>query len=614
MSDQNNRKSVGEWLSRPFVWRIPVYQRHYAWDLESEIKSGHTGPIHLFWETIEEQTLSRLQDKKTRPHYLGAVLVDNKTERGATDGITRYDVVDGQQRLTTIQIAMLALGKVAENYYLHEEIKAESKKYLFFDEENKRSRLEPFNFDNKQFQALLFDIFPGVIMDFGINGVPEKNARKSKIVSTFQFFRNKYTNFLEEVTKTHKPHKAIHTILNVLVQGFDIVLIVMDEQDNPQQVFESLNNYSKPLNTFDLIRNKIFYRASEEDEGLDIKYFRTHTWQQLEDPYWEESSERRRNGTPHIQAYVAKMLVANMGKRVHFNRNEIFNAYKKFTGNIKSSKEEIEALVQYADAYRYLDGKTDQNPIGPDISFGVFMYREWKNRDFYPVMFSIIGSTASVAEKQNMLQLMESYIIRRNVCEPRHAIDNRQLTAMAICEKLHNQFDYANLDSLLKKGQKDIPVLPDDDRVQYGCVRNWFYGSPVQQYIFQMIEESLHDQKMERIKVEDGILTVDHILPKGWLKNEKWRNMILGESGGDIDAFRTELSIDSIGNLTLMSNTKNEEKANLHFDEIKHLLASSTVKLNQGLAKESEWNLDKIRERSKWIAEKICEIWPYDID
>ena len=55
------RQSIGEWLSRPFMWRIPVYQRHYAWDATAE-----SGPVHLFWDTVKEQTIARLEGKAPR--------------------------------------------------------------------------------------------------------------------------------------------------------------------------------------------------------------------------------------------------------------------------------------------------------------------------------------------------------------------------------------------------------------------------------------------------------------------------------------------------------------------------------------------------------------------
>lgn len=274
----DHRKTVGEWLKKPFEWRIPVYQRHYAWD--SEIESG---PIHLFWETVEEQTVARLDGQKTgkKPpqHYLGAVLVDNKTEPGAIDGITRWDVVDGQQRLTTIQIALLALIRVAtDEYQCGDQIKKDLEDFVFSDKGSNRSRLVPTNFDKQQFEKVLFDVYD-VLPDVGSPKVSKENASKSKIVSTFEFFKGAYKSLVDK--HPHNETDIIRAIKESLLDGFDIVLIALRKTDEAQKIFESLNNYAKPLTTFDLIRNNVFERAAKES-GKDVKLFWSPAWQRME--------------------------------------------------------------------------------------------------------------------------------------------------------------------------------------------------------------------------------------------------------------------------------------------------------------------------------------------
>jgi len=603
----DHRKTVGEWLQQHFEWRIPVYQRHYAWD--SEIESG---PIHLFWETVEEQTIARLNGQTPPQHYLGAVLVDNKTEPGAIDGITRWDVVDGQQRLTTIQIALLALIRVATDEYQCDQIKEDLVDFVFSDKGNNRPRLEPTNFDKLQFQKVLFDVYD-ILPDVGSSKVSKENANKSKIVSTFEFFKGAYKSLVER-KQPHNETDIIHAIKESLLDGFDIVLIALRKTDEAQKIFESLNNYAKPLTTFDLIRNNVFERAAKERDK-DVKLFWSPAWQQMEKPYWEGKADNRKTGwNTHIEAYIARMLVAKMRQEFRFNRNEIFRTYKEFHAKFSSIDEEINALVDYLDIYRYLDGDTERNPVDPEVDFGVFRYGIWPSRDLYPVIFLIAGNgSASPQQKRRMLSLLECYVIRRGVCKLSHGHYNKH--ALSICAELGDSPSYEDLSGVLKISTKDTTVFPDDERVNASCPSAKFYKSPFQQYVFECIEKSMHSLRVEKVEVAEGQLTIDHILPQGWEKNEEWKRMMLGSNSdrSEADAMVINAYLDTIGNLTLMSGANNSVKSNRPLDDVKYLLEDSTVKLNSRLAKETSWNLDKITARSKKLAEKICEIWPYDI-
>jgi len=525
-------------------------------------------------------------------------------------------VVDGQQRLTTIQIALLALIRVAtDEYQCGDQIKEDLVDFVFSDKEHHHPRLVPTNFDKEQFRTVLFNVY-GIVFDFGSSQVSKENANKSKIFSTFEFFQNAYKSFVEK----HHPYNKTDIILalkETLLDGFDIVLIALRETDEAQKIFESLNNYAKPLTTFDLIRNNVFDRAAKDGvaKGVpskDVKLFESSDWQQMEKPYWEGKADNRKTGwNTHIEAYVARMLVAKMRKEFRFNRNEIFRTYKEFHKPFSSVDEEIKALVDYLDIYQYLDGGTERKPDGAEVDFGVFLHEIWPNRDFYPVIFLIAGSDASAQQKQRMIRLLECYVIRRGVCKLSLAHYNKH--AVSICAELGDNPSYESLSNMLKTAAKDTTVFPDDERVKADCPGAKFYPSPFQRYVFDKIEESMHDKKTERTRLSD--LTIDHILPKKWDTNEKWKNIVLGADTdrSEMDVMVVDSHIDTIGNLTLLSGPNNLVKSNRPLAEVKELFEETTVKLNRQLAQEESWGLEKIRARSEELAEKICEIWPYDI-
>ena len=122
----------------------------------------------------------------------------------------------------------------------------------------------------------------------------------------------------------------------------------------------------------------------------------------------------------------------------------------------------------------------------------------------------------------------------------------------------------------------------------------------------------MHDDGIERVTVKEGQLTIDHILPQKWENNAEWKKLVLRDDDANSE-YIVKTYLDTIGNLTLMSGKNNTIKSNQSLDAVKGLLAESTVRLNRDLANQPTWNMDEIIKRSKWLGEKVCSIWPYDI-
>lgn len=613
------RNTVKEWLSRPFIWRIPVYQRHYSWDVDDD-----SGPVHLFWETLREQYEKRLKGETPPPHYLGAILVDEKN-LGSTSAEKEFDVVDGQQRLTTIQVALAALIQSVEDADDKSNLQNDLEKYFFCGSDKNKRKLNPTNFDYPQYRNLILYVYDELTGPKPSSAIQD-NSRKSKIENTFRFFQRKMTGLFENVREEQELKKHIRALQETILEGFELVLIILKDTDEAQVVFASMNNTAKPLTTFDLIRNDVFHRASKQrdGDGLDVELFNSSIWQQLEKPFWERSSGRRRTDklNTHIEAYIARMLVAKLMKGdIKFNRADIFETYKEFSRGYQDVKEEIKSMTEYAGIYQYLSWvRTDEtpespvNPVSGSFEFGVFRFCNWPNRDFYPVIFRVVKSDEKEDEKQQMLNLLESFVVRRNISGL--SSENYNKTASSLCRELETSINYNCLRDILLKHDADTSRFPDDVEVRDSCVNNTkFYTSPFQYYVLEEIDKWLYESQEERVFPEN--LTVDHMLPKGWEKNKNWEDWFEREfqnfTDGERGSKRYEINsiLKTIGNLTLMSSEGNARKSNRSFGETKEFLENSGLKMNREIAKKDKWTPDEIRERSEELARIICERWPY---
>ncbi len=580
----------------PFKWRIPVYQRHYAWDASEKFD-----PTHLFLETVEEQTAQRLDGKIPAPHYFGAMLVDNQTRKDVVTQTQLYDVVDGQQRLTTLNVALFALIAVAEEYSYGNDMQAQLAEYIFTDPSHNQPKLDPTNFDRKQYKQVLFEAYGELIPTAKGH---DENYDKSKLVAAFKFFRESFANFIANYENEITSIEALQT---TLLDGFELVLIVLKESDEAQKVFESLNNTPRPLTTFELIRNNIFYRAAKEEHGLDVELFKSQRWNQLEKRFWEDYPHRSKGSerSNHIEAYIARMLVAKQKQPILFNRFAIFKTYKEFAKGYKDVgvQAELESITKYVDLYKHLMF-AEKNPV-PDVDFYFYHYDVCDSMDFYPVIFIIASCCASAGEKQKMLNLLESYIIRRTVCRLTAGSYNKQ--APILCNVLGENPDYDKLNKIIKASESKTSVFPDDKQVELGCLVGEFYKAKnLKHYIFSRIVSYTATNKAEKSTMDD--LTLDHLIPQGWREDKKWRKVLSKFDEGTVDA-----KIHIIGNLTPMSRERNASKSNRSWKETKKLLKECDLKMTRDLAKNKKWDIDDIQVRSKDLSKTICEIWPYDL-
>ena len=233
-----------------------------------------------FGKSVFEQFSARLNNEHKSAHYLGALLLEHRGEEES--GMHKYDVVDGQQRITTIQLALCALIFVVKDKGADTELK-DVFNYISYKDQTKPT-LRPANFDKKQFEAVFFDTLK-TMANLGGNFADKnkENWEKSNVYATFTFFRGKISDLLDG--DSCSIEEKIKVLKEALLEGFEVVLIFLKKADEAQKIFESMNNTAKPLTTFDLIRNDVFYRAANEGDD-DEKLFNSDAWQEFESPFW----------------------------------------------------------------------------------------------------------------------------------------------------------------------------------------------------------------------------------------------------------------------------------------------------------------------------------------
>jgi uncharacterized protein with ParB-like and HNH nuclease domain len=300
---QVSQISVLKFLKTANSLVIPVYQRDYAWRIENCKK---------LWEDVSEIIKANRQN-----HFLGTLVTIN-------NGLGKYLVIDGQQRLTTISLFILALIhhlKTKDNKDETEDrLQKVLQNYIIDDESlttESRIKLKPNKSDDKYFK----EIFQN----------DDIHDQDSNIIQNYQYFKEIFE--LNNINFTQVFES---------IQKLDIVSIdLVAGQDDPQLIFESLNSTGVDLTDADLIRNYILMDLEPKMQD------------ELYSKYWTKIENLTGN---NIAEFVRNFLMFKLQKNVTQTKRAVYNEFKQYSEEqyARDSQKNLENLLDYAQIYSYL--------------------------------------------------------------------------------------------------------------------------------------------------------------------------------------------------------------------------------------------------------------------
>jgi uncharacterized protein with ParB-like and HNH nuclease domain len=577
-------------------WVVPVYQRHYEW------KTGADQQMPYFWEDLMKMVESVKSAPKTPCHYFGAIITLQEAD---VIDVAKNDLVDGQQRITTFKLALIAMRQVAcdmGDKKLEEKIEG----YLFNkdDKDAQKYKFWPSHFDRDNFMKIIdnsWDDLPREFPDSFNNNNKIKKSCPHNLLRAYGFLYNKVSEYIEKKDDGEKK-EALCNLLNTFLTRFEIVLI--QKVKDPQQIFSSLNALSEPLSPFDLVRNDILHRAKKQGkQGKDLENFYDEEWLKFEEEdFWNKTLQQGRLKQKASSHFITHSVIAEVGKVV--NHNRIDSEYRRFAkGKWLNVDEEIKYLRNHAENYKKLIEGSDENHSTYRLGR---MLKDWDTSTFHPVILMILKKQFSKEFKKKLFLLIESYLVRRSLCR----LTSKSYNDVAVnlisavkdidCEAL---FENTFLESF--KSAADSTRFPSNEDVKSACLNEKFYkiiSSSKRRYIFTEIEKEMRTKNDENIEIKSDKLTTEHIMPQEWRKN--WN-----EHPPSNPSERDEI-IHTIGNLTLVTHQRNSGLSNKSWEEKrKQLEKSSRLELNMAIWDEPKWDEGKIEKRSKELAESVVEIW-----
>lgn len=535
---------------------IPVYQRNYDWKTEN--------CKQLYDDLIKVICRGR------KSHFFGSIVsVHNDGE------FNEYMVIDGQQRLTTISLLLLAMYNLMKNSVLTPEkgnlAEKIYKTYLIdeWQDDDTRIKLKPVKNDRDAF---------GKLFDEETEHIPDSN-----LTINYNYF---YSRIQKEEITLDELYEAITKL--------EIINITLNQDDNPQLIFESLNSTGVALSEGDKIRNFILM-------GLPTKQ-----QNDFYEKYWNKIEIcTNYDVSLFVRDYlsVKQQLIPAMSK-VYFT----FKAYVEENGT------EIEPLLQellsYAKWYEIL---LKGNTADKELNACIYRLNRLETTVTRPFFLEVLRLQAagklSLTEVKEIFLYTENYLFRRTICDlPTNALNK-------IFLMLHREiirYDGTD-DNYLEKfkyalnSKSDRGRFPDD-----GEFIEAFAARPVYQmnsknkiYILERFENygTVEVQNVYK-QCDDGVYSVEHIMPQhltpGWVKE-------LGEDYEEIH----ETWLHRMANLTLTGyNSKYSNSAFTEKRDMKNGFIDSHLYMNNWIGQQNQWGLAELEARNQMLMQRALTIWP----
>lgn len=548
---------------------LPQFQREYAWELSN-------------WRTLLEDIFSIYEayDPQKEPeHFLGALVVINDGNRSGT--IPAFKLVDGQQRLTTISLALCALGRLVDS--TQPATYKKIRRMLVNEDETGLVHYKLLPTEKYGDRTVYRSI---------IDGETRESSRKteSRIDDAYNYLYDQLSKRLQDGID---PEKLFLVFANCL----QVVFIDLDQRERPYEIFESLNAKGKPLTQPDLIRNFIAMMLPEDEQDKAFQ-----RWSAIENKLRESRTVSR---IGELTAFLRHYLAYRSG--VLPNKDHV---YARFRDRVQQTSErdnhsfvaEIEDLHRFAEYYdRFL---RPQHEPDADLRRALERLKIIESSTAYPFLLSLFEDhnqgRISYEDLIDALYVVENYLMRRFLANEQSNYTNKMFPTLSRELNLTNLAPSLQA-ALLRRN------YPSDTQIRTVLPTLSLYTNNTRErLIFLLTEINRHLSKgTDGYTALVDNATVEHIMPQKL--SSEWKQ----ELGSNWEETYRDLR-DTIGNLTLVTQSWNSSLSNGSWLEKSPKLAKHALLLNSIYFNNHEgvrWNGDAIRERSNWLAEHVLDVW-----
>lgn len=579
----------------------PLFQRPYVWKRERNWQ-----PL---WDAIRKVADVRLGGQQPRPCFLGAIVLDQlKTSTGK---LHARQIIDGQQRLTTLQLAIAATRDLCNQK--EQPAYAEAFKKLDFNhvplskDPDEVFKVWPTNADRPDFR----DTMKAGSVE-AVRQHPHADEEDAWLIpNAYLFFAETFSEWLGDSTGDDLEAR-LNALYFAIKEDLHLVVIDLEEQDDAQVIFETLNALGTPLLPTDLVKNYLFHLAEYQKQDTEKLYQKYWAAFDTDKHYWREEVRQGRLKRSRLDLFMNDYLTLMTGEEV--SAGSLFASFREYVGknNGQAAAFHMEQFRAYADVYRSFRN------FEPETREGQFFYRleQLDTTTVFPLLLEVLKRYDNAKGRPQLLQVLgdlESFFVRRAICELTTKNYNRLFVDMIKAARAADDFSATAIRSFLLAQTQDTNRWPDDEEFETCWMTVNFYRrlkKSKARMILEAIECCLFNPKTEKVQIEKA-LTIEHLLPKEWEKH--WPLAPKSDDPEALDSARKlrEEMLHKVGNLTLLTKRLNPSLSNGPWDKKREkILEHSALSLNRAFQNVLAWNEALIFKRSEELLKHAMKLWP----
>lgn len=558
---QVNLRSLKELFEPNRVYRVPLFQRHYVWTQDEQWE-----PL---WDNVREAAVKCLSDDighigpvdQSHPadHFLGAIVTQHEDPSAEVE---IRSLIDGQQRLVTLQLLLNAIEEVFEGHVPTAATRigllTRNREEFIDGDTGLLLKVEPTATDIDDFTAAVKRLEPSA------------SIKDRLILEARKHFLEKVSQWIElPDTDTERRVRALERAVR---EHIKMVVIELANSDDEHLIFETLNARGTPLTDWDLTRN--FFLNEGIQAGFSNDKMKSEILDYFEDDYWFEAV--RTGGAPRarVDMFLNYWMIMRTGKPVEAKPRVTFRAIDDY---VKGDQGGITAVARdmrwTAEKFQEIDEHNDVS-----TQFGVFL-RRWRAMRvgvLTPMLLRVLVEEPSEPVLNRAVLALESYIVRRQLCglTTRGYYDLSLSALKEFEETTSSTWDQILNEHLLGQDQtSDRYRWPTDQDVRNVFRDRKMFGSIPKirlRIVLEGIEEGLRSEFSDAGPIV-GSLSVEHIMPQAW--RDHWDDPIAPEDSEVDPALRRDELIHTMGNLTLATKRLNASMSNAPLDKKREALA-----------------------------------------
>ena len=570
-----NKQKLQDFFQGNLQFEIPFFQRAYVWSEDN---------WNIFWDHLVGE-VEAYENGVQSEHFIGTIITKQKENKNLSENIV--ELIDGQQRLTTITVFLKALAdtSMGELPNLRESIES----LLWFKDSysNKHYRMIHSRIDKPNFHQIM--------------EMPEEleNEENSSIINAYKYFIKKLENYTDHQREMVKQ---------VLLHKIPIISMLLDKDDDEQEIFDTINSLGVRLTIAELLKNYLF-----KDKEL-VEYYEEE-WQSVFEndeeqvEFWSTVRSSGRVKRDNIELLLYCMLIIETKKEVRLEK--LFSEYKLHLKemDVEEKKQFLLRLNDLANLYLEMPQKEELIEFGFKNHTKRFFHllENLEITTIFPLILYLYSNISDENELNSCFKILESFIALRQICKFTTKNYNNlfiQIIRSLDKIKMEKKIDSNDLLEILKSftdfGNRMPTKLEVQEAFQNSILSNKQAGAILYTIALKDIDSEYSDTKT----LSSKSFSVEHMMPKKW--EENWSDVDLD----DLSKFKRKQKILTIGNLTLITKNLNSKLRNQSWVNKKQTLKEySSLKMTTSFLELDTWDEESISDRANQLCQKALEIW-----